>query len=163
MLFHDICRGAVVAEFVGHKSEMTAGVTEKHTKSFTKGRNVFTVLVFEKPVFGAVSSAEGKEFAFAALAGEGIFLPFFEKELTVAFGHFSDGMFANVTETVFGKDEMVATVSIAVMFDGQGAAAICRHRTEGGLPAGVGGQGIVEIIDIDGAHVFFYPKVENPA
>lgn len=117
----------MVSEFFGHEGEMRTGVSEEQAESFAEGRNVFSILVFEKAVFRAVASAYGKKFALEALAGEGRLLPFFEKELAVTFCHFCNGMLADVAEPIFGKDKMVTTIDIAVVFDCEGATAICRH------------------------------------
>lgn len=117
----------MVAEFFGHEGEMGTGVSEEQAESFAEGRNVFSVLVFEKAVFRAVASAYGKKFALEALAGEGRLLSFFEKELAVTFCHFCNEVLADVAETIFGKDKMVTTIDITVVFDREVAAAIRRH------------------------------------
>ena len=69
----------------------------------------------------------------------------------------------NVAESVFGVDEVVARIDVAVKLHNSGVAAIARERAHSGLHADPVGKRTFKQLHVVFTHIVAYPFVENRA
>ena len=104
----------------------------------------FSVRCLTEAVFGALSITGKQKFAFFTHDREFVFFVGSEFHLHRTVHHFNEALFVNVAEFEFRKDEVVATVYIAIKFHHPCMAASFGHRAETGHDMHPVGQGRIE-------------------
>ena len=114
-------------------------------------------------VFGAASVAGKEPGALATLLGQCVALDIAEGALTLAVHHCRDAVVVDVAQTVFGKDEVVAGIDIAIVLDDGSVTAGDAHGADAGRLTNPAGQGGVEKLYEDLSYIMAYPFIEYRA
>ena len=117
----------------------------------------------EETVLGAFAVAGKEELALAALAREGGLFGLAESPLPLAVHHRGERFRADIPQPVFGEDEVVAAVNIAVIFHHARVPAGLGHGAESRRDAEPVGERRVEKLYIVVAYVVLHPFVEDGA
>ena len=137
---------------------------EEHAVSLAQVvQSRFAVGRLAEAVLGTFAVAGEEPGALAALAGQAVALGLPELQLPFAVHHFHEALRVDVSQAVFGEDEVVAGVDVAVELHHSGVAARGCQGADARLLAHPVGQGCVEELDEYRAHVFLDPLVEQCA
>jgi len=161
-LFHDVGCRTSISKFTNHGLHVRLGVTEEGLVPGTQVvKSVFAVRGFDEPLFGASAVAGEFEFAFSAVVRESVSFVGPEFPLLRAFSHLTDGRISDVSEVVFGVNEVVARINVAVVLDDHRVTASLGEDAQTGVLSHPTGESRVEDLYEIFSDVFAYPLVEN--
>ena len=117
----------------------------------------------EEAVLGALPVAGKEELTLAALGGQAVLLGGTKLLFALAVHHLGQRLRTDITQLVFGKDEVVAGIEIAVVLHHSGMATGFGQGADAWLLTNPIGQGGVEQLDKVLTHILSHPFIEDGA
>lgn len=163
-MLHDVRGWSLIHIFLLHEVHVWGNVTEEH--AVTLAEIVFAgiaVDVLYEAGSGAFAVAGKLPFTLLAFLWQRLALETAELLLLFAVEHFRDGLLADVAEAVFGEDEVVAGIDVAVEFHNTGMAAFLGIDADARRDAHPVGKDAVEELDVSLAYIITHPLIEDGA
>ena len=117
----------------------------------------------DEAVLGAATVAGEAPLTLLALLREAVTFGCTKSTLPRAVHHGGDAVLMDVAQTVFGEDEVVTGIEVAIVFQRRCVATSLCHAADTGLLVHPAGQCGVKELDKDFSHVLPHPLVEDAA